>query len=101
MRILWTLFKVIFGLALAAAAGVLALALAAGAIGTLLGLTILLVRLACIGFVGYGLYRLARFILAPAARPSARPAREIPSVDPYYDAAMRELETHMGDRTRV
>jgi hypothetical protein len=60
MRIIWTLFKVILGLAIAIPVGILALALMAGVLGTLVGLAILTLKLACLGLVGYGLFRIAR-----------------------------------------
>lgn len=100
MRILWTVFKVMFGIALAISAGVLALALVAGAVGTLIGLAALAIRLAFIGLVAYGVYRVARFVFGPSRKVSAPPVRELPAVDPYYEAAMRELDAHMGGRSR-
>lgn len=91
MRVLWTLFKIIIGLAIAIPVGILVLALTAGVVGTLIGLAIVALKLACIGFVGYGLYRLARRLFAPA--PAAPEVRELPRPDPYYEAAMRELDS--------
>ena len=72
MRILWTLFKVILGLAIAIPLGILALALMAGVVGTLVGLAILTLKLACVALVGYGLFRVARFVFAPGAKTSSR-----------------------------
>lgn len=98
MRILWTMFKVIIGLAIAIPVGILALALTVGVVGTMLGLAILALKLMCVGFVGYGLFRVARAIFAPA--PKVAMPRELPHVDPYYEAAMRELDSEMGTPTR-
>ena len=95
MRILWTFLKVIIGLAVAIPLGILALALTAGFVGTLFALTILAVKLACIGLVGYGVIRIARAVFAPSAKSTLPPLREIPRADPYYDAAMRELDTEL------
>jgi hypothetical protein len=101
MRILWTLFKVILGLAIAIPVGILALALMAGVVGTLVGLAIVTLKLACLALVGYGLFRVARFMFAPAAKtPRAAPMREIPAVDPYYEAAMRDLDAEIERRPR-
>jgi hypothetical protein len=100
MRIFWTLFKVILGLAIAIPVGILALALVAGVVGTLVGLAIMTLKLACIALVGYGLFRFAGLFFGPRKVPAARPVREIPSADPYYDAAMRDLDAELGGRTR-
>ena len=101
MRIIWTLFKVILGLAIAIPVGILALALVAGVLGTLVGLAILTLKLACLGLVGYGLFRIARFVFAPSARISPTPTvRSIPAPDPYYEAAMRDLDAELGGRSR-
>jgi hypothetical protein len=104
MRILWTLLKVIVGLAIAIPVGLLALALTMGLVGTLVGLAVVALKLACIAFVGYGLYRVARFFFAPRATPMATPMatpiRELPRADPYYEAAMRELDSEMGRPAR-
>jgi threonine/homoserine/homoserine lactone efflux protein len=100
MRILWTLFKVIVGLAIAIPLTILAVALTLGVVGTLVGLAILALKLACVGFVGYGAYRLLRSMFAPTPKVSAPAIRELPASDPYYDAAMRELDTELGIKSR-
>ena len=99
MRILWTLFKVIIGLAVAIPLAFVALGVTVGIVGLLLGLAILALKLACVGFVGYGLYRLVRHLIAPAS-PPRRTLSTLPAPDPYYEAAMRELDRDMG-RTPV
>lgn len=100
MRIVWTLIKVAIGLAIAIPVGILALAVAAGVLGTLVGLAVLTLKLACLGLIGYGAYRLVRSILTPARKAPAAPAREIPAPDPYYDAAVRELDAELDHRSR-
>jgi hypothetical protein len=96
MRILWTLLKIIIGLAIAIPLGIVALVLMLGVLGGLLGLAIVALKLAFVGFIGYGLFRLARRVLAPAPKPNAKPVHELPMPDPYYEAAMRELDAEMG-----
>ena len=96
MRILWTLAKVIIGLAIAIPLGIVVLVIALGVLGTLLGLAVLALKLACVALVGYGLFRAARYFFAPSRTPTAQPVRELPMPDPYYDAAMRELDAEMG-----
>ena len=102
MRVFWTLFKVILGLAIAIPVGMFVLALTAGVVTTLIGIAILALRLAVIGMVGYGAYRLARFIFSPSKKISTPHVREIatPAPDPYYQAAMRELDAELGGRSR-
>ena len=100
MRILWTLLKVVVGLAIAIPVGILAVALAAGFVGTLVGLAVLALKLACIAFVGYGLYRVARFVFSPAPTAPAPVVRELPAADPYYEAAMRELDAEFRGSAR-
>ncbi len=98
MRIFWTLLKVVITLAVAIPLGLLALALTVGVVGTLLGLAIVALKLACIALVGYGVYRVARSLFAPAPKPPR--AGELPAADPYYTAAMRELDSELGTRSR-
>ena len=100
MRILWTLLKVIVGLAIAIPVGFLVLALAAGVLGALLGLAMVAIKISLIGLAGYAVYRLARHVLAPAPKKRAPAPRELPASDPYYDAAMRELNSELGQPTR-
>lgn len=97
MRIFWTLLKVVFALAIAIPVGILVLAMTLGVLGAMIGLALMALKLACVGLVGYGVYRLARALFAPRSR-STPHVRELPPVDPYYDAAMRELDTELGHR---
>jgi hypothetical protein len=87
--------KVVVGLAVAIPLGIAALAISLGILGGLLGLAVLALKLACVGFVGYGLFRLARGLFGATPTPPAQSIRELRPVDPYYDAAMRELDTEM------
>lgn len=94
MRLLWTLVKVMVGLAIAIPVGLALMALAFGTFAVLIGLLTLAVRIAVFGLVGYGVYRLARAFFAPDRGPA--PAASLPSPDPYYAAAMRELDAEIG-----
>jgi hypothetical protein len=94
VRILWTLLKIGIGLAIAIPVGLFVMAMTFGLIGTVVGLVAMAARLACIGLVGYGLYRVGRFFFAPA-HPQPKPTAELPSGDPYYAAAMRELDSEL------
>src|ERR1700674_4015494 len=81
MRILWKLLKVIIGLAIAIPLFIVVFATTLGVLGTLLGLAIVALKLACLGLAGYGLYRLASYVFAPALAPNAKPSavRELPA----------------------
>jgi hypothetical protein len=102
MRVLWTLLKVTIGLAIAIPVAFMALALAAGLVGTLVVLAVIALKLAIVGAIGYGLFRLARAVLAPSRNVPPAPIRELSASarDPYYEAAMRELDAELGVRPR-
>jgi hypothetical protein len=102
MRVLWTLLKVTIGLAIAIPVAFMALALTAGLVGTLVVLAVIALKLAIVGAIGYGLFRLARAVLAPSRNVPPAPIRELsaPARDPYYEAAMRELDAELGVRPR-
>jgi hypothetical protein len=95
MRILWKLLKVVIALAIAIPLFVVVLVTTLGVLGTLLGLAIATLKLACLGLAGYGLYRLARYVFMPP--PKAKPVgvSELPARDPYYEEAMRELDAEL------
>jgi hypothetical protein len=97
VRVLVTLFKIALGLAIAIPVGLFVMALTLGLIGTVVGLVAMAVRLCVFGLVGYGIYRVGRFFFAPSrkARRETAPAAALPSVDPYYTAAMRELDAEL------
>jgi hypothetical protein len=98
MRILWKLMKLAIGAAILIPVGLVALAIGFGVLGTLVGVAIMLAKLACLGLLASGVYRVARFFMSPTPRPAppkARP-RELPAADPYYEAAMRELDAEIG-----
>lgn len=95
MRILWTLAKVILALAIAIPLGLLAVGLAMGILGSLFGIAVLVLRLAIFGFIGYGAFMLARRLFGHKSKPTYQPIRELPAPDPYYEAAMRELDAEM------
>ncbi len=101
MRVLWTSFKIMIGLAIAIPLGIVALVLTLGILGGMLALAVLALKLACLGFVGYGLFRVARHFLAPAPKPAQPTMRELNVPDPYYEAAMRELDAEIGRTPRA
>jgi len=102
MRVLWTLFKIIVGLAIAIPLGIIAIGLAFGILGTLLSLAILALKVACIAFVGYGFLRVARYVFGSSAKQPPPVVRGLPEPRPdaYYEAAMRELDSELGRTSR-
>lgn len=96
MRLLWTLVKVVVGLAIIVPLGIIAAGLALGILGTLIGLAILALKLACIALVGYGLFRAAKFFFGSNDPAPVKPVASLPQRDLYYEAAMRELDREIG-----
>ncbi len=90
MKVLWTLLKVAAALVLVIPVSLLLL----GIVGTVLGLAIMLLRLAVIGLLAYGAFKLiGRLLRGPTSRVAPKETQQLgtPS-DPYYQAAMRELD---------
>lgn len=90
MKVLWTLLKVAAVLVLVIPVSLLIL----GVVGTVLGLAIMLLRVALIGLLAYGAFKLiARLLRGPAPRVEPMKTQQLsPAADPYYQAAMRELD---------
>ena len=99
MKVLWTLVKIVVVLALAIPLGIVALATAVGIFGALLGLAMVVLRLAIAALIVYGVFRLiVRLVRGPEPAVSAAPRQiaDVPRVDPYYEAAIRELDRDIG-----
>jgi hypothetical protein len=95
MRLLWGLIKVALVLVIGIPICLFAISLALGIVGTVLGLVFMAVRLAVLGLIGYGLYRVFRLAFGPRASPARPSAPALPTPDPYYSAAMRELDAEL------
>ena len=96
MRVLWTLFKIMIALAIAIPLGFFAITLALGVVGTAVALAVMAVRLGVLALIGYGVYRVARFFISPSKRsPKVETPAALAPVDPYYAAAMRELDAEL------
>ena len=98
MRTLWTLTKIVLALAIGVPLAILCLSMVLGVLGALVGLAMLVLRIAIIGLLGYAAVRLVlRMIRGPEAR--APTARALPEpVAPYREAATRELDRELGVR---
>lgn len=95
MRIFWNLIKIVLGLAIAIPLGIFALAATVGILGALVGLAITAFRIACLALLGYGVFKVGQVFFGSRTPPPPR-LRELPPADPYYDAAMREVNAHLG-----
>jgi hypothetical protein len=101
MRLLWKLVKVAIALALVIPVSIIVLATVLGVLGGLLGLAFLALRLAFVGLLAWGVFRLATgLVCGRARRPRRNEVKQLPAVDPYYDAAMKELDRELGEVSR-
>lgn len=101
MRVLWTLLKVVIGLAIVLPISIIALVAVLGVLGALLGLAILVLKVAVAGVLVWGGFKLLATLVrgrAPRAQPRgiAAPA----PVDRYEEAALRELDLELGEPAR-
>jgi hypothetical protein len=94
MKVLWTLLKVAAALVLVIPVSLLLL----GVVGTVLGLAVMLLRLALLGLLVFGAFKLiARLMRGPKPRVEPKVIPQLSSVDPYYQAAMRELDMDLPE----
>jgi hypothetical protein len=99
MKVLWTIVKVALGLALIIPLGIVVLATAMGILGTLFGLAVFVLRIAVVGLIAFGAFKLLSSLLGwgTPRRAEAPVVRELlPPRDPHYEAAMRELDRELG-----
>jgi hypothetical protein len=93
MKVLGTLLKVAATLVLLIPVSLIMLAV----FGTVLGLALLFVRVAVIGVFAFGAFKLiARLMRGPSSRVEPRKTPRLAPVDPYYQAAMRELDRDLA-----
>ena len=101
MRMLWTFVKVVIALCLAIPLSIIVLATALGVLGALVGIAIVALKLAVAGLIAWGLFRLIRALLGGSkSKPQPKPVGQLPQADPYYSAAMRELDRDLGEVPR-
>lgn len=98
MRLLWTLLKVVIALCLVIPISIIVLATVLGVFGALLGLAFLALRVAVVGLIAYGVFRLATALFrGSGTRSQPAEVKPLPLVDPYYEAAKRELDRELGE----
>jgi hypothetical protein len=101
MRLVWTLVKVVVGLAIIVPITVVALGAAVGVLAVVLGLAALALKLAILALIAVGCVRLvARLFRGPTPARERPVARELRAADPHYEAAMRELDIELGELPR-
>lgn len=101
MKVLWTLLKVVLVLALAIPVSIFVLAAALGILGALVGIAFVMLKFAVVGLVAWGVFKLAaRLLGGPSKSTRRQPTQELPPVDPYYEAAKRELDQELGEVSR-
>lgn len=97
MKVLWTLLKVVLVLLLVIPVSMFVLGTAFSVLGVVFGLAILALRVAVAGLIVYGLFKLGSAIFGGRKqRPEPAEIRALPPVDPYYEAAKRELDRELG-----
>lgn len=96
MRVLWTLVKIIVGLAVLIPLCIVVLAVSLGIFGALMGLAIMALRLAVFGLLAYGAFKLVGAMFGGRKRTAAPELKPLPPVDPYYEQAKRELDRELG-----
>ena len=93
MKVLGTLLKVAVAIVVLIPVSVIMLAV----FGTVLGLAIMLVRVAVLGLMAFGAFKLlSRLMRGPASRAQPRETPRLAPVDPYYQAALRELDRDLA-----
>jgi hypothetical protein len=99
MRFLWTLVKFVLLLAIAIPLAIIVLSVSLGILGAVVGLAFFALRIALICLVVYGVVRLGMSLFGIGRAPkTARPAEiSRPPVDPYYEAARRELDLEIPE----
>ena len=100
MRVIWTLLKIVIGLALVIPISIIVLATALGILGALIGVAILSLKVAVLAVIGYGMFRLLARLLGGPAKSKPQTIESLPPVDPHYEAAMRELDRELGGTSR-
>ena len=98
MRFIWTLVKVIIGLAIAIPLAIFLFATTLGVLGAMIALAFVALKLAIVALAGLFVFRLAARVLGSKRTPAPPRVKALPPVDPHYEAAMRELDAELGSR---
>lgn len=97
MRILWNILKVCVALALGIPLAIIVLATGLGILGALVGIAVMMLKLAIVALLGWGAFRLLRALMGGSSkRPQEYEPIKLPPVDVHYESAMRELDRELG-----
>lgn len=98
MKLLWTLFKVGIALLVGIPLLIIALGMAFGVLAFLVGIALLVLKIAVAGLIGVALFRFIGGMLGGRHTTAQPPSvHQLPPVDPHYEAAMRELDRELGE----
>jgi hypothetical protein len=97
MKALWTIGKVMLAVLVGIPLAMIAFGLLLGALGAVLGVLMLALRLAVIGVVVWLVYRLLSAMFGGARVPTTARVQALPPVDPYFEAAKRELDQELPE----
>lgn len=99
MRFLWKAFKVLLAIAFGIPLLIIALGVGFGILGAMVGLAILVLKLACVALLAWVVFRVVAGVFGGDRRAATPlPPRPLPPPDPHYQEAMRELEEALGER---
>jgi hypothetical protein len=94
MKLILAIVKVVVGIVLLVPLSLIMLAL----FGTVLGLAIGLLRLAVVGLLAYGAFKLVTRLVGRTDKPTElRITPSLNAADTYYEAAMRELDRELHE----
>ena len=97
MRIIWNLLKVVIALALGIPLAIIVLAAGLGILGAMVGLAVLVLKLAVVALIGWGAFKLISGLMGGSRkREQEYEPIKLPPVDVHYEAAMRELDRELG-----
>lgn len=100
MRVIWTLVKVIIGLAIAIPLAMIVFATTLGVLGALIGLAFIALKFAVLALLAVGAFKLLSRLFRSTPAPAGQVSTALPPADPHYEAAMRELDMELGERPR-
>ena len=89
MKVLWTLAKLVIALVVLIPVSLI-----------ILGTAVFALRLALLALVVYGAFKLIGRLLRGPTPSKPKEIPQLGSVDPYYSAAMRDLDRELGEPAR-
>jgi hypothetical protein len=97
-QLVWGLLKSAIVLAIAIPLAIIVFATALGIFGALLGLAILALRIAIVGVIAWGIFRIGKALFGGSrtGKRTDESAQLLPVHDRYYEAAKRELDRELG-----